>query len=159
MLCRELNCIVPHTIVTGGETRFHSVQNSLHEVAGYDLIGVHDGVRPMVSPEVIEACFRSAEIFGAAIPVVSVIETIREKIGDQNRVADRRNFYIVQTPQVFHSSWLIEAYKQPRQESFTDDASVVESTGKTIRLVDGNIENIKITTPLDLIVAEKTLRI
>ena len=159
MLCRELNCIVPHTIVTGGETRFNSVQNGLREIVDCDLIGVHDGVRPLVSPEVIETCFRTAQKKGTAIPVVPLVETIRERTGDRNRSADRSNFWIVQTPQVFYRSWLLEAYKQPQQSSFTDDASVVESTGKIIRLVEGNIENIKITTPLDLIVAEKILRV
>ena len=157
MLCRELNCEVPHRTVDGGETRFHSVQNGLREVVDCDLIGVHDGVRPMVTPEVIEACFRAAEEKGAAIPVVPLIETIRERTGEQNRSVDRNDFWIVQTPQVFCRDWLLDAYNQPYRPGFTDDATVVECSGKTIHPVEGNVENIKITTPLDLVVAEKLL--
>ena len=154
MLCRELNCVVPYKIVKGGETRFHSVQNGLSEVADCDLIGVHDGVRPFVTPKVIETCFRTAEEKGAVMAVIPSIDSLREKIGNENRAVDRRNFYIVQTPQVFYRDWLLEAYKQPYQPDFFDDATVVENFGKTIHLIEGNAENIKITTPLDLIVAE-----
>jgi len=154
ILCRELNCKVPHRIVTGGEMRFHSVQNGLREVADCDFIGVHDGVRPFVTPEVIETCFRVAEEKGAVIPVVPHIDTIREVTGEQNRSADRSYFRIVQTPQVFRRDWLFEAYKQPWQSSFTDDATVVESFGKSICLIEGNLENIKITTPIDLLCAK-----
>ena len=154
MLCRELNCNIPHKIVPGGETRFHSVQNGLREAADCDLIGVHDGVRPFVTPEVIETCFRSAEEKGAVMAVVQSIDSLREKIGDQNRAVDRRNFYIVQTPQVFYRDWLLEAYKQPYQPDFFDDATVVEHYGKTIHLIEGNLENIKITTPIDILYAE-----
>ncbi|MDR2233664.1 MAG: 2-C-methyl-D-erythritol 4-phosphate cytidylyltransferase [Tannerella sp.] len=157
MLCRELNCNVPHRMVTGGETRFHSVQNGLSEVADCELIGVHDGVRPMVALRVIDACFRTAEEKGTAMAVVPCNESLREKVGEQNRAADRRNFFVVQTPQVFYRDWLLEAYRQPYQPFFFDDATVVEHSGKTIHLVEGNLENIKITTPLDLIVAEKLI--
>ena len=157
MLCRELNCAIPHRVVNGGETRFHSVKNGLREVDDCDLIGVHDGVRPLVTPEVIETCFRAAEDKGAAMTVVPCVDSLREKIGDQNRAVDRRNFYIVQTPQVFYRDWLLEAYEQPYQPCFFDDATVVERFGKTIHLIEGNVENIKITTPLDLIVAEKIM--
>ena len=157
MLCRELNCVVPHTIVTGGETRFHSVQNGLREVVDCDLIGVHDGVRPFVAPEVIETCFRVAEEKGAVMAVTPSIDSLREKVGEQNRAVDRRNFYIVQTPQVFYRDWLLEAYQQPYQPYFFDDATAVESSGKTIHLIEGNLENIKITTPLDLFLAEKII--
>jgi len=157
MLCRELHCNIPHKIVTGGETRFHSVQNGLSEVADCDLIGVHDGVRPMVASHVIEACFKTAEEKGTAMAVVPCNDSLREKAGEQNRAADRRNFYIVQTPQVFYRDWLFEAYQQPYQPFFFDDATAVEYSGRAIHLVEGNLENIKITTPLDLIVAEKLI--
>ena len=154
MLCRELKCNIPHKIVSGGETRFHSVQNGLREAADCDLIGIHDGVRPFVTPEVIETCFRTAGEKGAVMAVVPSIDSLREKIGDQNRAVDRRNFYIVQTPQVFYRDWLLEAYKQPYQPDFFDDATVVEHNGKTIHLIEGNLENIKITTPIDILYAE-----
>ena len=155
MLCRELNCHIPHRIVIGGATRFHSTQNALPQVADCDLIGVHDAVRPFVAIEVIEACFQAAEEKGAAIPVVPHIDSLRIKTGDKSRAVDRSNYYIVQTPQVFRSDWLIEAYKQPWQPIFTEEASLVEFTGKPIFLIEGNIENIKITTPIDLICAEQ----
>ena len=157
MLCRELNFTIPHRIVTGGGTRFESVQNGLPEVADCDIIGIHDGVRPMVAPEVIEQCFLTAAQTGAVIPVVPCIDTIREKKGEQNRAVDRSKFFIVQTPQVFYRDWVLEAYKQPYRQEFTDDATVVEYFGKSITLLDGNLENIKITTPMDIIVAEKII--
>jgi 2-C-methyl-D-erythritol 4-phosphate cytidylyltransferase len=154
MLYRELNCSIPYQVVTGGETRFQSVQNGIKEVNDCEFIGIHDGVRPFVAPEVIEACFRKAEEKGAAIPVVPLTETIREKTGEQNRAAERSNFCIVQTPQVFRRDWLLEAYAQPYQPEFTDDSTVVESSGHSIHLVDGNLENIKITTQVDLMYAK-----
>jgi len=157
MLCRELHCHIPYRLVTGGETRFHSVQNGLREALDCDLIGIHDGVRPLVAPEVIEACFQTAGEKGAVIPVTPCTETIREKIGEQNRAADRSNFHIVQTPQVFYRDWVVEAYAQPYHTRFTDCATVVESLGKSICLIEGNVENIKITRPMDLVVAERFL--
>lgn len=157
MLLKELNCTIPHQIANGGETRFHSVKNGLALLNTCDLIGVHDGVRPFVSFNVIEACFKKAEIHGAAIPVVSLIETIRKRDKNGNYAVNRSDYCIVQTPQVFRSDWLTEAYRQPYTSGFTDDASVVESTGKTIHLVTGNKENIKITTPLDLVIAKELL--
>lgn len=154
MLCEELNCTVPHRIIYGGDTRFHSVKNALNETEGRGgLIAVHDGVRPFVSPEVIASCYTVAGIWGAAIPVVPVIESVREINGGENRPFDRNRLCIVQTPQVFRADLLRRAYGQPYHERFTDDASLVEATGHGIRLVDGNRENIKITTPADLIYA------
>ena len=155
MLCREIGCKVPHCVVDGGETRFHSVRNGLQAVAeGDGLVAVHDGVRPFVSSAVISSCFSIAEAFGAAIPVVPVIESVRETENGVSRPFDRDRLCIVQTPQVFRADWLREAYRQPYEPRFTDDASLVEAAGHTIRLVDGNRENIKITTPLDLKMAE-----
>lgn len=157
MLIKELNCTIPHQIVNGGETRFHSVKNGLGLLNTCDLIGVHDGVRPFVSPNVIDACFKKAEIHGAVIPVIPLIETIRKRDKTGNYAVNRSDYCIVQTPQVFRSDWLAEAYRQSYATGFTDDASVVESTGKIIHLVTGNKENIKITTPLDLVIAEQLL--
>ena len=158
MLCRELNCTIPHRIVHGGEMRYHSTQNALPEVADCDLIGVHDGVRPFVSVDVIEACYMAAQEKGAAIPVIQHIESLRIKDGDHSRAVDRSNYLIVQTPQVFQRDWLFEAFKQPWQPLFTEEASLVEATGKAICLVEGNIENIKITTPVDMATAEIMMR-
>lgn len=150
MLCQELNCTIPHRIVYGGGTRFHSVRNGLDETEGGGIIAVHDGVRPFVTQDVISSCFTIAETFGAAIPVVPVIESVREISEGGSHPFDRNRLCIVQTPQVFHADLLREAYRQSYDERFTDDASVVESTGHAIRLVDGNRENIKLTTPMDL---------
>ena len=157
MLCKELNFDVPHRVVYGGETRFHSVRNGLREVKSEGLIAVHDGVRPFISQEVISSCFNAAETFGAAIPVVPMIESVREVNGTESRPFDRNRLCIVQTPQVFDSELLHKAYEQPYDERFTDDASVVETSGHKIHLVDGNRENIKITTPMDLIQVSQKL--
>ena len=162
MLCKELNFPIPHRVVYGGETRFHSVQNGLQAIEGDEevrLIAVHDGVRPFVSSDVISSCFTIAETFGAAIPVIPMIESVREINGGESRPFDRNHLCIVQTPQVFHLGILRKAYEQPYDECFTDDASLVEASGHKIRLVDGNRENIKITTPMDLQYALLQLKI
>ena len=164
MLCKEIGCDVPHRIANGGETRFHSVRNGLQllaedigDVAGGSeavLVGVHDGVRPFVSPDVIDACFAEAATGGAAIPVVPMVDSLREKDGTGSHPVDRARYMAVQTPQVFDYAVLTKAYEQPYSEQFTDDASVVEGTGHKITTVHGNRENIKITAPFDLLVAK-----
>jgi len=150
MLCRELCFAVPHRVVYGGETRFHSVLNGLREVEGDGLVAVHDGVRPFVSHEVITSCFAAAGDRGAAIPVVPMIESVREISGNESHPFDRNRLCIVQTPQIFRADILRKAYEQSYDERFTDDASLVEASGHAIHLVDGNRENIKLTTPMDL---------
>jgi 2-C-methyl-D-erythritol 4-phosphate cytidylyltransferase len=159
MCCTELNFTVPHTIVTGGETRFHSVLNGLKEIHEPGLIAVHDGVRPLVTPEIISACFAEAATFGAAIPVVPIIDSIRKREGEDSCPVDRNSYCAVQTPQVFVSAILHAAYKQAYTDAFTDDASVVEAAGGRISLVDGNRENIKITTSSDLLYAKMLLEV
>ena len=156
MLCRELNFRIPHRTVFGGETRFHSVRNGLFSIASTskELIAVHDGVRPLVRPEVISACFEKAETYDAAIPVIPMNETVRIVQGNENHTLDRTQLCVVQTPQVFRSDILLAAYRQPFEERFTDDASVVEASGHPIYLVTGNQENIKITSPIDIQYAE-----
>jgi 2-C-methyl-D-erythritol 4-phosphate cytidylyltransferase len=157
-LCGELHFTLPHRIADGGETRFHSVANGLALVDKPGLTGIHDGVRPFVAPEVISACFAEAEQWGAAIPVVPVTDSIREmEDGGKSRPADRSRYRAVQTPQVFRNDWLKEAYRQPYVPAFTDDASVVEATGVEIHTVAGNRENIKITAPLDILIADALL--
>lgn len=153
MLCRELKCSIPHQIVDGGETRFHSVSNGLKMVSDNALVAIHDGVRPLVTIEVIERCFQKASETMAAIPVVSVIESIRKREGNISYALDREAYCFVQTPQVFQCKRLKEAYSSPYQHTFTDDASVYEAAGGTVTLVEGNIENIKITKPADLEIA------
>lgn len=148
-----------HRVVAGGETRFHSVQNGLGAVASDGLIAVHDGVRPLVAPSVIAACFAAAADGGAAVPVVPVVESVREMDADgDSRPVDRTRLRVVQTPQVFRADVLRAAYCLPYDPRFTDDASVVEASGVAVRLVPGNRENIKLTTPMDLLLAEQLMR-
>lgn len=149
-LCREYGFAVPHTVACGGETRFHSVKNGLAKVTGNGLVGVHDGVRPFVSAPTIRQCFDRALETGAAIPVLPVTDTLREFAGEKSHTVDRNRYCTVQTPQVFRTEVLQEAYRKPYSDTFTDDASVVEASGISITLVPGNRENIKITTPFDL---------
>jgi len=148
-----------HRVVAGGETRFHSVRNGLDDVASDGLIAVHDGVRPLVAPSVIAACFAAAADGGAAVPVVPVVESVREVDADGgSRPVDRARLRVVQTPQVFRADVLRAAYCLPYDPRFTDDASVVEASGVAVRLVPGNRENIKLTTPMDLLLAEQLMR-
>ena len=158
-LCRDFSFDVPHIIADGGETRFHSVRNGLAMV-DYDvdsLVAVHDGVRPFVSHDVIKRCFNLAAQGKAVVPVTDVIETLRRIEGvNGNSVTVQRNSYkLVQTPQVFPVSMLKKAYEQAFIPDFTDDASVVESMGYQVTLAEGNRENIKLTTPFDIMIAEK----
>ena len=160
-LCDEHNFIISHTIVNGGETRFESSRNGLATIPDEEIgvAGIHDGVRPLVSKEVIDNCFETARDDFAAIPVMPVTDTIRyvDKQGGGRNVM-RSDYRVVQTPQVFDIQLLKHAYNAEYQESFTDDASVVESLGCQATMVDGNRENIKITTPFDIIVAEALLK-
>ena len=152
-LCKDYNFRSPELIATGGETRFHSVKNGLALLPEDDeaVVGVHDGVRPFVSRDTIQRCFSTAAEGKAVVPVVPVVETLRQILPDGTSITRPRNeFRLVQTPQTFPLALLKQAYGQPYSESFTDDASVVEAMGKEITMVEGNRENIKLTTPADL---------
>ena len=153
-LCAEYNFAVEHTVAYGGATRFESVKSGLAKVSQDCLVGVHDGVRPLVSAQTLKNCFDTAAKYGTAIPVTDAIESIR-KVGEfGSKAVARASYKMVQTPQVFILSKLKEAYQQPYHDFFTDDASVYEAAGNTITLTEGNRENIKITTPMDLLVGE-----
>lgn len=156
-LCKELHFSLPHMIVDGGESRFHSVKNGLAMVKKPGLVAVHDGVRPFVSQTVISHCFEMAQQKRAVIPVLDSIDTIRQLVDGGSVTVDRNIYKTVQTPQVFESELLQEAYCQEYNTSFTDDASVVEAMGVPVSLVPGNRENIKITTPFDLKIATALL--
>ena len=153
-LCQTYNFNLPHEIADGGDTRFHSVSNGLALVYGEGLVGVHDGVRPFVSQEVIARCFAEAEQKKAVIPVIGVVETVRCLEGEDSATVPRDKYKLVQTPQVFDVALLKQAYHQDYTDMFTDDASVVEALGEKVYLVEGNRENIKLTTPFDLKLAE-----
>ncbi|WP_320908002.1 2-C-methyl-D-erythritol 4-phosphate cytidylyltransferase [Bacteroides nordii] len=148
-LCAKHSFVIEHTVVDGGETRFHSVKNGLACVNS-GLVGVHDGVRPFVSPEVIKRCYELAAIKKAVIPVIDVVETVRHITETGSETVSRNDYKLVQTPQVFDAELLKQAYAQEYTPFFTDDASVVEAMGIPVCLVEGNRENIKITTPFDL---------
>ncbi|MBO4564107.1 MAG: 2-C-methyl-D-erythritol 4-phosphate cytidylyltransferase [Bacteroidaceae bacterium] len=151
-LCQQYHFNLPFTVADGGAERFHSVKNGLAKVkAEAALVGVHDGVRPYVAIDVIRRCYEAAATKGAAIPVTDVFETLRHLTPDGgSQTVPRGEYRLVQTPQVFQTDLLRKAYEQEFTSSFTDDASVVEALGYTITLVEGNRENIKITTKADL---------
>lgn len=153
-LCKKHAFTVPHVVADGGETRFHSVKNGLAHVVAPALVGVHDGVRPFVSAAVIARCYAQAAESRAVVPVIEVVETLRRLDGEASVTVPRGDYRLVQTPQVFDASLLKQAYEQPYTPAFTDDASVVEALGHSVTLVEGNRENIKITTPFDLKIAE-----
>ena len=156
-LCREHDFDVEHRVADGGETRFYSVKNGLALVQAPGLVGVHDGVRPFVSVEVIRRCYDLAEQHKAVIPVVDVVETLRHLTEVGSETVSRNDYKLVQTPQVFDVELLKQAYEQEFTPFFTDDASVVEAMGVPVHLAAGNRENIKITTPFDLKVGSALL--
>ena len=145
-----------YLLADGGETRFHSVQNGLALIPddAEGVVGVHDGVRPFPSIEVIRNCYETAREKKAVIPVIPVVETVRQLEGATSFTVPRDDYRLVQTPQCFDIQLLKAANRQPYNDGFTDDASVVEAFGHAITLVEGNRENIKITTPYDLKIAE-----
>ena len=170
-LCKEYDFKVEYLLANGGETRFHSVQNGLALVPDdtEGVVGVHDGVRPFPSIEVIRRCYETARTTKAVIPVIPIVETVRQILpsnqSNPNTLSNpssitvpRDQYRLVQTPQTFDIQLLKAANRQPYNDGFTDDASVVESYGQPITLVDGNRENIKITTPYDMVVAEAIIR-
>lgn len=158
-LCKEYGFQVEYQLANGGQTRFHSVQNGLALIPddAEGVVGVHDGVRPFPSIEVIRNCYTTAREKKAVIPVIPVVETVRHLLvhsKDKSITVPRDEYRLVQTPQTFDIQLLKAANRQPYNDGFTDDASVVESYGHEITLVEGNRENIKITTPYDLKIAE-----
>ncbi|MBQ8873945.1 MAG: 2-C-methyl-D-erythritol 4-phosphate cytidylyltransferase [Bacteroides sp.] len=153
-LCCTYQFDLVHEVADGGETRFHSVMNGLALVEGDGVVGVHDGVRPFVSQEVIARCYEEAMSKQAVVPVIGVVETIRHLTDEGSETVPRDQYKLVQTPQVFDVALLRRAYQQEYTPLFTDDASVVEALGEKVYLVEGNRENIKLTTPFDLKLAE-----
>ncbi len=193
-LVKEYSFTVKHTVVNGGDERFHSVKAGLEviraeadrenagrdskvaeespgsvtgeslvaaenagSVTGESLVAIHDGVRPLVSHDTIWRCFADAEEYGNAVPFIEPADSVRLLSGDGSFPQPRSEVRLIQTPQVFRSSIIINAYDRPYNPAFTDDATVAEAAGVTIHLTHGNRENIKITTPEDLVVAEATL--
>ncbi len=157
-LCIGHNFQVPHETTAGGEERFHSVRSGLASVKHDGLVAVHDGVRPLVSVDVIGRCFLAAEEHGAAIPVVPISSSVREVDGGTSNVLDRSKLRAVQTPQCFRVALLRKAFEIPYDPAFTDEATLVERSGVRVHLVPGEERNIKVTLAEDLLLAEAYMR-
>lgn len=157
-LIEKFNFTIKHLVTKGGAERFYSVLNGLKKIKPNSIVAIHDGVRPLVSKETIKICFETATEKGSAIPVIPVTESLRKVKNKESMAVNRNNYFTVQTPQIFRSEIILESYKQEYDCNFTDDASVVEKANFKINLVDGNAENIKITRPIDLKIAELLLK-
>lgn len=157
-LCKEHVFELPHILANGGRMRFDSVKNALSFVSADGIVAVHDGVRPLVSQSLISRAYDHAALNGNAIPFTPVTDSVRESYGNINQPLNRINLRLIQTPQVFHSSLLLEAYALDYSDRFTDDASVIEAAGVPINLIPGEPYNIKITFPEDLAIAEALLK-
>ena len=156
-LCRDHSFTIRHKLSHGGDTRFHTVKNALSLIGENSIVAIHDAVRPLVSIDTIERCFQTAITGGTAVPCVDIPDSVRRVEGRESYPVDRSVLRMIQTPQVFQSNILKEAYKLKYWSGFTDDASVVERARYTINLVEGNRENIKITSQRDYRMAEKML--
>ena len=157
-LCQKYHFNHPHTITPGGKTRFESVKNGLDQIHSEGLVAIHDGVRPFANKKIIETTFTSAEKSGSGISSVQLKDSIRSIKNNVSAAEDRNSFRIIQTPQTFQIKLIKEAFSQAMHTDFTDDASVLESSGGKIHLTEGSYENIKITTPEDLTMAEAILQ-
>ena len=149
-LCIGHAFLIEHQVVTGGEERSHSTRNGLAAITGDGLVAVHDGVRPLVSKELIARCFTAAEEHGAAIPVVPISSSVRQVEGKSSKAIDRSTLRAVQTPQCFRTELLRRAFAEPFDAAFTDEATLVEHLGAAIHLVPGEENNLKVTTSVDL---------
>ena len=157
-LCAQYNFELPHQITHGGDSRFQSVKNGLAQIKDFTgLVAIHDGVRPLISTHIISESYRVAESKGNAIVAVPLKDSIRWAKGSENKVQDRSEYQLVQTPQTFQVALIKTAFDTDYDTAFTDDATVLEATGEKINLIEGDYRNIKITTPEDLIVAEAFL--
>jgi 2-C-methyl-D-erythritol 4-phosphate cytidylyltransferase len=152
--CIQYGFIVPHTLVEGGEKRFNSVKKALGIIPSTGFVAIHDGARPLACPGLIRRAFDFAEIHGNAIPVAPVTDSVRILTDSSNNPLDRSKLRLIQTPQVFNTALIKNAYGQDYDDAFTDDASVLEASGETIHLFEGDPYNIKITYPEDLLIAE-----
>ncbi len=158
-LCTEYNFRIPVTLIKGGETRFHSVKNGLDLIDDElnAVIAIHDAVRPLITPEVIDESFRYAFEHGNAIVAVKSRDSVRQVWNDHTVALKREDIYLIQTPQTFQSDLLKKAYEVNYDDNFTDDASVVERSGEIINLINGSHQNFKITFPEDIAIAEAIL--
>lgn len=156
-LCNEFKFETTHSIVRGGNERFYSVKNALATIPNDCLVMIHDGVRPLVNHQSIDRVLQKANDCGNAVPYIDINESIRKVLKDKSKTVNRNKYKIIQTPQGFKSDLIKLAYEQDYNDFFTDDASVLEAFGEKIELVLGNTKNIKITRPVDLMIAERLL--
>jgi 2-C-methyl-D-erythritol 4-phosphate cytidylyltransferase len=158
-LCKQHSFEIPHQVVSGGDQRFHSVQNGLKSIRGEAVVAIHDAVRPLVSAALINSCFQEASKHGNAVPGVHPTDSVRRLLSEElTEALERNKLMLIQTPQTFQIAQLRKAYQQPFRNEFTDDASVVERAGFGIRVIPGERENIKITYTEDLIIADLFLK-
>ena len=157
-LCTKHQFTIQHTLADGGDTRYASVKSGLSEVPQAVIVGIHDAARPLVSVSTILKTYEEAELMGNASPAVPLTDSIRRLKGKENTAVNRTDYSIIQTPQCFQSNLIKKAFEKEYHPEFTDDATVLEAYGEKIHLVEGNRENIKITTPQDLIIAEALLK-
>ncbi|GGH03792.1 2-C-methyl-D-erythritol 4-phosphate cytidylyltransferase [Pedobacter zeae] len=157
-LCEEFNFDIPHEIIDGGKERFHSVKNAIQTIEGDGFVAIHDAVRPLVSKSLIDNCFKAAKVQGNVIAAIPSSDSVRISRDQKTSALKRDEVYLVQTPQTFNINVIKEAYNQDFANHFTDDASVVESIGYGINIIEGERENLKITYPIDLELAELLLK-
>lgn len=157
-IIKNINAEERIQIIAGGETRFQSVKNGLSYIMHPSIVFVHDGVRCLVSQKLIQNCYEQAVEKGSAIPAVTAADSIRIDEGSSHFTIDRSKVRIIQTPQTFQSGILVEAFKQEYNYSFTDEAAVAEAAGYKVFLIQGDYNNLKITRPIDLYIAEKLLQ-
>ncbi|MFC4210530.1 2-C-methyl-D-erythritol 4-phosphate cytidylyltransferase [Pedobacter lithocola] len=157
-LCEEFNFRIPHTVIDGGSERFQSVKNAINHLDDDGVVAVHDAVRPIISTKLIDNCFKYALEKGNVIAAVQSTDSVRKLRDDKTSALNRNEIYLVQTPQAFTLDILKEAYKQDFSPHFTDDASVVELAGYEINIIEGERNNIKITHPIDLELAELLMK-
>jgi 2-C-methyl-D-erythritol 4-phosphate cytidylyltransferase len=157
-IVHSLNAENRVVITVGGETRFYSVKNGLQLVEHPSIVFVHDGVRCLVSEKLIHFCYEEAKKNGNAIPSIKPVDSLRMEMNDGNKNLDRNKVHVIQTPQTFKSEIIVAAFEKDQDESFTDEATVVEGIGVKINLIEGEANNIKITQPVDLPIAEKILK-
>jgi 2-C-methyl-D-erythritol 4-phosphate cytidylyltransferase len=153
-LCEKYNFSIPHTLIKGGLQRFHSVKNGIKAISEDSIIAIHDAVRPLASNELICRSFKEAEQLGNAVVAIKSKDSVRQQKGNSSLPLNRDEIYLIQTPQTFQFELLNNAYKQEYSNEFTDDASVVERTGITLNLIEGESKNLKITFAEDLSLAE-----
>lgn len=156
-ICKKFHFNKPIILQKGGETRFQSVKNGLSKIESPGLVAIHDGVRPLVSEDIIGASFHLAAVHQSAVAAVRLKDSIRMTDQDNTKAVDRSRFRLIQTPQTFDIALIKQAYEMKEDASLTDDASVAERSGHVISLFEGSYENIKITTSEDLIIAEALL--